>query len=225
MSDEYFEELMDLSEYRGTEPSQDLEGLIDFFSDTEALKYIKRYKPMESDEVKDSSAGHSWNLGVMGDIVYELLDLDLDREKIERISKYHDLAESITDDYDSLRIENEDGITQEEKTKEEEMAIKKIARKLSGNKGHVLVEIWRDYEQGRSEEARYVKAMDKMESMLHLAELQEFDDPDFIATYADEAVKDYSELEPVLQLVKEKLRESFEDMGIEWEEDYNYALR
>lgn len=224
MVDEYFEELQELSDYRGTKPVERLKGLTDFFSDVEGLKDVRRYKIMESDEVKDSSAEHSWSLGVLEDIAYEMLDLDLNRERVEKIARYHDLAESLTDDYDSLRVENGDGITHDEKVEEEKIAIKKIARKLGGSEGHAIVEIWRDYENERCEEAKYVKAIDKMESMLHLAEREEFDEPGFIATRADEAVENFPGLEPVLGLVKQEVKVKFEKQGIEWKDEYNYGL-
>ena len=71
-----------------------------------------------------------------------------------------------------------------------------------------------EYETCTTSEAKYIKALDKLESLLHVVEVGVvevgvFDNYDSLATYADKHVQNFPALLPMLQVIKEKLKEAY----------------
>ena len=69
-----------------------------------------------------------------------------------------------------------------------------------------------EYEQGISKEAKFVKALDKVETLNQFVDAGEniFDQPDFMATYADKHVANVPELDEVLIITKGKLKDAYQ---------------
>ena len=155
-------------------------------------------------------------------MINEQLKLKIDAGRAVKIALVHDLAEAITGDIDATLIKN-NKITKEEKNKLENNAMLKMKNDLPLELGDEIYNLWLEYEKGESKEARYVKAMDKIETTIHLISEghEKFDDLDLIATYADKCVKSCPELKNFLKVVKEKLKEEFEKGNIEWKEEYD----
>ena len=95
----------------------------------------------------ESVASHSWGMSLLAMILCpEYLDLS----KVLQICIVHDLPESIVGD-----ITPYDGVSKEEKKIMESSAMKNIAPEF--------FELWKEYEDQSSEEARFVKRMDKLD--------------------------------------------------------------
>ncbi len=92
--------------------------------------------------------------------------------------------------------------------------------------GPKLYSLWKEYQEGKTPEARFVKALDKIESHLHIIERggieRESGDLSHQVLYADNAVRNFPQLEPFLKIVKRKLRPLMEAQGLVWKEEYNY---
>lgn len=155
-------------------------------------------------------------------MVNEELKLKIDAGHAVKIALVHDLAEAITGDIDATLIKSNQ-ITKEEKNKLENKAMLKMKSELPQELGDEIYNLWMEYENASSKEARYVKAMDKIETTIHLISEghEKFDDIDLIATYADKCVKSCPELKNFLRVVKEKLKEEFKKGNIEWKKEYD----
>jgi len=72
-------------------------------------------------------------------------------------------------------------------------------------------------------EARFVKALDKIETLTQIAEAGHkiYDAPEFIANYADQAVRNFPLLEGMLKIVKRKLKAEFKKGRILWKKEYD----
>ena len=83
----------------------------------------------------------------------------------------HDVAETIVGDVTPL----DTAVSHEEKEKREAEAMTRIRTLVSPwsrDGGRELYDAWREYEDGKTEEAKLVKDMDKVELMLQTAEIE-----------------------------------------------------
>ena len=87
-----------------------------------------------------------------------LSDLEgLNSEKIIRIALLHDLAESVIGDI------TPDHIEKNEKISKENLAMKQILKNLPSEVSESYFEIWDEYQNVSSEEAKLVHEIDKLE--------------------------------------------------------------
>jgi putative hydrolase of HD superfamily len=203
-----------------------LEKLFDFLRTAGKLKNTLRYSEINSDARRESVADHSWRLSLMVLIVQKELSLNLDVDRAVEIALVHDLAESLTGDIDAVVIARGE-ISSEEKSRNELEAMLKIKNMLPESSRDRIFELWQEYEKGITAEAKFVKALDKLETITQLIEMghRVYDAPDFIATYADKYIENFPELIPMLRIIKIKLKSEYEKGGLEWRESYNKFLK
>jgi len=134
----------------------------------------------------------------------------------------HDLAEAKTGDIDAVKLIKEVSLA-ERKVVDEEKAMRELTEDLPF--GDWIYSIWKEYEDQETIEAKFVKALDKIEGFLHIAEVgvEAYMPKEFHAEYANEAVQAFDEathhfpeLEDLLDAVKNELREKFEQVGVKW---------
>lgn len=201
---------------------QDLEKLVDFFIEIESFKKTFRYSTCP-DHVKDSSAEHSWKIAFMASVLNKEVK-DIDSYRALQICLVHDLAEAITGDIDAYRIVLGE-ITKEQKQKMEEEVMAGIKEKLS-DRGQEIYDLWREFEDHKTPEARYARALDKIEALIHLLSVnyiarEDNAEAELTAKYADKAVDEFPQLKPILDIIKTKLKEEFKKQGFNWKEHYN----
>jgi len=200
---------------------KNLEKILEFLHLIGRLKTTYRFKANEKC-LGDSSADHSWRLALMTFMIAEELKLDLDIAKAVKIALVHDLAESITGDID-VRLIKQKVFTKEQKRKSEEEAMIKLKKILPKRLGGEINDLWLEYERESSREALYIKALDKIETSMHIVELGEgaYDDTDLIGTYGNENVAKFPELKDFSRLIKEEIKKEFKKGGFAWKEEYN----
>lgn len=155
-------------------------------------------------------------------LLHQELELKLDRESCLKMALVHDIAEAITGDIDAVLVA-EGKASKQEKDKLEQEATEKIKSTLPQETGEMIYNMWQEYQKGESQGARFVKAVDKLETLTQLVEsgYKIYDKPQFIANYADKAVDRFPALKPVLLEIKRRLKREFEKGNIEWQEKYN----
>lgn len=130
----------------------------------------------------ESVAAHSWGMALLA---LAVCPPHLDRERVLALCILHDIAEAIIGD-----ITPHDGVSRDEKRSRERSA----AARLLGAHAE-LWGLWEDYEQQRSDEAKLVKQLDRLDMGLQaklyaaVADTTEFtqsalraiDDPDLRA--------------------------------------------
>lgn len=199
-----------------------LEKVFNFLKIAEKLKSTLRYNVTTGGR-KESSADHSWRVALMVFVLAEELNLEhLDIEKCIKLALVHDLPEAITGDIDAVLIA-EGKASKRDKQKQEINAMQGIKNTLPGQVGAGICDLWQEYERCSTKEARHVKAVDKLETLTQLVEVgyETYDKPEFIANYADKAVRDFPDLKTVLKIIKKKLRAEFGKGGIPWKEEYD----
>lgn len=203
-----------------------LERLFNFLEIVGKLKTTLRFTEIDFAGRRESTADHSWRLSLMVFMVVQELSLNLDVDKAIKIALVHDLAESLTGDIDALVVARGE-VSIEEKNAGELQAMTKIKNTLSENAGEEVFGLWQEYENGITREAKFVKALDKLETITQLVELgyKVYDAPDFIPTYADKHIENFPELAPMLKVIKNKLRVEYKKGSLEWKENYNKFLK
>jgi putative hydrolase of HD superfamily len=204
-----------------------LEKIFDFLKASGNLKNVYRYGDVEVLN-NESTADHSWRLALMVIIFTKELDLKIDAERALKLAIIHDIAEALTGDIPANETMKND-LLKNEKRKNEIKAINRLKKILPDIHGNEIYELWRDYEYAKTEEAKFVKALDKIEAYINWIEagykyLTKCKDQHLIAIYPDEAVKNFPKLLPVLRELKVKLKKEFGKGGLEWKEEYNYPF-
>jgi putative hydrolases of HD superfamily len=200
---------------------KDLEKIFYFFHETRKLKEVRRYGAHK--KIKgDSSADHSWRVALMAFILADGLNIKLDKLKAIKLALIHDLSEAICGDVDVVDVVN-GAITKEEKNKRELLAIKKICSILPEKLKDETVGLWEEYEARKSREAKFVRAVDKLETITHLLEdgYKSYDVPEIIANYPDDAVKNFPKLNDTLIVLKKRLKKEFAKGKIPWKKEYD----
>jgi len=182
---------------------ENLDKVLNFLHQAEKLKSTVRFLERK-DMLRESSADHSWRLTLMVFVIADELKLNINTEKALKIAIIHDLAESITGDIDYVLIA-EGRVSKEEKQKLEREAMEKIKNSLPPKIGEEIYNLWNEFENGSTEEAKFVKALDKLEALTRLLKVgyKAYDRPEIIPTYANEAVKNFPELTEMLKKLKE----------------------
>jgi len=204
----------------------EIKQLFDLFETSEKLKVTKRWLNTKSMREKESSADHSWNLAFLTFMTAEELKLDINVLKSVKIALVHDLVEALAGDTDYSLIAF--GIkTSKEKRSMELSAIQEIEKIAPKKSGHELAELWQEYEEGETKEAKFVKALDKIEGINHMLckGYKCFDHPELIAPYPRKAVLDFPPLIPMYQELLERLKPEFEKKGWEWKQEYEIDIK
>lgn len=203
----------------------DAEQMIAFARSVHPLKSTFRYMETIPGR-KESTAEHSWRLALFTHLT--MTELGFQKDAILHaitIALVHDLPEAKTGDIDALLIYN-GTIKKEDKHQNEKRAIQEIASTLSSPIKESVIALWNEYEMGKTKEARIVKALDKIETLLHVIDghLEAINDPGFTAHYADTAVSQCPELIPLLLVVKRELQKRYTSLECVWKNEYSIIL-
>lgn len=197
--------------------------LFEFLEKSADLKSTLRYVYLQTGR-QESSAEHSWQLSLMVPMLIDLLKLDLDINKSVNLALIHDLPEAITGDIDAISIMKGEA-TKEQKQILEAEAMESLQNLLPESLGNKVFALWHEYEMAQTEEAKFVKALDKLETTFQLTlNCQTLGHIEFLVTYPDPAVRNYPALLPLLKVIKTRLKAEFINRGLKWSEDFNYGL-
>lgn len=134
-----------------------LEAQIAFLLEADKLKEIHRRTFLLSGARTENSAEHSWHLALMVMILSEYANAPLDALKVIRMLIVHDLVE--IDAGDTFCYDAAGNATKAER---ERLAADRIFGLLPPEQGREMRDLWEEFEAGRSIEARFATAMDRM---------------------------------------------------------------
>ncbi|CAG9581497.1 unnamed protein product [Danaus chrysippus] len=142
--------------------------ILEFLELVGRLKHIKRTGWVLCDiENCETIAGHMYRMGLMTFLLTEKNNpTNLDRFKCLQIVLIHDLAECIVGD-----LTPHCGVTPDEKHRREDEAMKTIAE-LTGLAGDRMYEIYKEYENQSSPEAKFAKDLDRYDMILQAFEYE-----------------------------------------------------
>ncbi|KAI8438687.1 hypothetical protein MSG28_011103 [Choristoneura fumiferana] len=142
--------------------------ILEFLELVGRLKHVKRTGWVLCDiDDCESIAGHMYRMGMMTFLLTEENNpTKLDRFRCLQIALVHDLAECIVGD-----ITPHCGVTPEEKHRQEDEAMKTIAE-LTGIAGDRMYELYKEYENQTSPEAKFAKDLDRYDMIFQAFEYE-----------------------------------------------------
>ncbi len=134
---------------------------INFIKEIDKIKYIQRKTKLFHSDRPENDAEHSWHLAMMTIVLAEHSDVPVDVLKVLKMILIHDIVEIDAGDtfiYDTQKSHSN--------TENELIAAKRIFGLLPDEQAEELIEIWQEFEAGETPEARFAKAMDRIEPLL-----------------------------------------------------------
>jgi len=196
--------------------------IFDFATFVTRLKSEKRFKTVKNFK-GDDVASHSWRLAVLVFLIADELNLKINVLKAVKLALIHDFPEAVTGDIDAHLLRGNKKL-RVDKIKKEKIAISEMTGILSKLQGDEIKNLWEEYSSCKTEEARYVYALDKIEGVYTFIEIDSFDhyrDYDLIATYSLRGYKSFPEIKPIIDFIQNKIKNNFENNGIEWKSKYD----
>lgn len=199
----------------------DAKKLYDFIDIAQDMKIQRRATVLKNGKT-ESIADHTYLAVMLAELILETSELKLDKDKVIKMILIHDLPEAITGDYHSYKVHSGE-LSRTEKKEREAQAIQKYLAVLPETQAKTLESLWREYEDQNSTEAKFAKAIDRLETMIQWASMDfEFyhDGHDYMGTYGNKEISNFLELYPLWSEMKLRLKGIFEEQGIEWKKEY-----
>lgn len=181
-----------------------LESYLNFIKTIEGIKSVTRTAWTESGR-HESTAEHSWRLAMLALVLKDEFP-ELDSYKVLTMCLIHDMGELYTGDIPA--IENP---CAEDKESREHEDVSKIFDTLPEKTGTKLLELWEEYSEAATPEARLVKALDKAETILQHNQGKNPPDFDygFNLSYGKKYFEDDSRLNVLREVLDKETKELF----------------
>lgn len=134
---------------------------LDFIKEIDKIKYIERKSKLFNSDRRENDAEHSWHLAMMVLVLSEHSNEPIDVLKVISMVLIHDIVEIDAGDiflYDTNKSHNN--------TVNELKAAKRIFGMLPTEQSEKLINIWLEFEQGETKEAKFAKAIDRLEPIM-----------------------------------------------------------
>ncbi|CAL9660727.1 HD domain-containing protein [Streptomyces sp. enrichment culture] len=138
-----------------------LRAQLTFLVEVDQLKTILRQSPLAAADRRENDAEHSWHLAMMVVILAEHSDRPIDVGHTIQLVLLHDLVEIYAGDtplYDSAA-----GAGQQER---EVAAADELFGLLPPDQARRMRSLWDEFEERRTPEAKFAKAMDRLQPLL-----------------------------------------------------------
>ena len=178
------------------------EALVEFFQMVGELKRLPRQGWLDRGiATPESVADHTYRMALMAWVLGTQAQLDTGR--LLRLVLVHDLPEALTGDTTPYRALIERGLSAEdaaeqwhdllteqdlasgrvEKTAAERVAIAELVSHLSPALAAELTDLWSDYAERRTPEAKFASQIDKLEALLQAIEYERAGRPADVASF------------------------------------------
>ena len=144
-----------------------LKKQFEFIHEIDKIKYILRQTRLINSDRRENDAEHSWHLAMMAIVLSEYSNKPIDLLKVLKMVLIHDIVEIDAGDvffYDK---------TQSHDNRQEEYdAAVRIFGLLPEDQGKELMNLWLEFEDCKTDEAKFAKVVDRMEPLLQNASNQ-----------------------------------------------------
>ena len=143
---------------------QRLADQIAFVVEIDRLKTVLRQTPIGDSSRQENTAEHSWHLALAAIVLVEHANEAVDVAKVVEMLLIHDLVE--IDAGDTFVYNTMDAAGRAEQEAREELAAERIFALLPQQQGTNFRALWDEFESKGSAEARFAKAVDRLQPML-----------------------------------------------------------
>lgn len=173
-----------------------VDGRLNFLRACERLKDVLRSGHTSTGR-RESTAEHSWRLGLMAMVFMDQLG-DIDRARVLELCLVHDLGEALGGDVPAPQQPAGGS-----KDATERRDLLKICETLDPAMREKIVGLWDEYAQAATPEARAVKALDKLETILQ--HTQGANPPGFDYAFNLAYGQKYTKALPVLEVLRGRI--------------------
>ncbi|WAL75926.1 HD domain-containing protein [Kitasatospora sp. YST-16] len=138
-----------------------LHAQLTFLVEVDRLKTVLRQSPLAAADRRENDAEHSWHLAMMVTVLAEHADEPIDVGHTVQLVLLHDLVEIHAGDtplYDSVGALDQEA--------REAAAADELFALLPADQTRLLRAHWDEFEARRTPEARFAKAMDRLQPLL-----------------------------------------------------------
>lgn len=201
----------------------DAEGIVDVLSLVENLTTEMRHSWLSNGR-QESVAEHTWLMSVAAVLMAPHLEHSVDLGHTLKLIALHDIAEAITGDIPYF----EESARKNTKLADEAEAMETMRSMLPETSGKLLLELWREYEESETPEAKFARALDKLEvqHQHNLAELQTWTEQELSLVYTkmDRECAHDTALMTLLAVIRSRAEKKMRLSGIDPTEIRTHAL-
>jgi putative hydrolase of HD superfamily len=144
------------------DPMQSLDSQLQFLLEADRLKGVLRQSRIIDGSRRENSAEHSWHLGLMSLVLGEYAPAGTDLSRVTAMVLVHDLVEIDAGDlfvYAGAQA-------QADQEEAERAAAGRLFGLLPGSQAAGFRALWDEFEERRTPEAKFARALDRLQPML-----------------------------------------------------------
>ena len=141
--------------------TEELRQRLEFFLETDRMKYVIRRTPVGNVSRKENDAEHSFSLALLAMVLENYADDNVCIDRVIRMALVHDLIEIYAGDtyvYDQAAMET--------KAAREDAAAKKLFGMLPEAQGKEYEALWREFDAEETPDARFAACLDHFQPLL-----------------------------------------------------------
>jgi putative hydrolases of HD superfamily len=139
-----------------------LERQLKFILEIDKLKNVLRQTRLVDGSRRENDAEHCWEVAMMAIVLAEHAGAPIDLARVVRMLLIHDIVE--IDAGDTFIYDEEARTTQVER---EERAAERLFGLLPADQAVELRELWAEFEDLKTAESRFARALDRLQPLLH----------------------------------------------------------
>jgi putative hydrolase of HD superfamily len=140
--------------------NEKLEKQLQFIVEIDKVKSIIRQSKLFYENRLENDAEHSWTICIMALLLKEYSNFSLNIEKVIYMLLIHDIVEIDAGDT-FLYSKNRN-----DKHPEEAKAAKRIFGLLDDNQKEYFIDLWKEYEERKTNEAKFAAVFDRLEPLI-----------------------------------------------------------
>ena len=141
-----------------------LERQLQFLREIDRLKRVIRMTPLIDQSRRENSAEHSWHLAMYALVLAEHAAEPVDVTRVVKMLLLHDIVE-----IDAGDVPFHDTAAHAAQAAREQLAAERIFGMLPDAQAAEYRSLWDEFEAGQSADARFAKAVDRVQPLLHNA--------------------------------------------------------
>jgi putative hydrolase of HD superfamily len=142
-------------------PDQErLACILNFLEVSDGLKTVERVTYLPQQDRRENSAEHSWHTALFALVLASETRLELDLGLVLQLLVAHDLVEVYAGDTFAHDLQ-----ARREAEAREELAAQQLFALLPSDLQQQLYGLWREFEAGDTPEARFARAMDRLQGL------------------------------------------------------------
>jgi putative hydrolase of HD superfamily len=139
-----------------------LKERFDFLLELDRLKSVVRQSSLADGSRRENSAEHSWHLAMFALVLSEYADVEVNAAHAANLLLVHDIVEIDAGDAPI----HASGVSRTELEAAERKAAERIFGLLPAEQAARLRDMWLEFDAGQSAEARFAKALDRLQPLL-----------------------------------------------------------